>query len=75
MDKPKYVVSLYLKADYSQCPTSPMLQWFVELLQTRGGPFHTLAEAACALNNPTAYAKVEHYHHHHKRCVELKVDQ
>jgi len=66
MDKPEYVVSLYFPSDYSQQPTSPMPPWFVEILQSRGGPYHTLAEAACTLNHPTAYAKVERYHHHHK---------
>ncbi len=74
-DKPEYVVSLYLQADYSHCPTTPLAPWFVELLQTRGGPYHTLAEEAPALNNPTTYAKVKQYHHHHERHVELKVDR
>ena len=65
-DKPEYVVSLFLPSDYSQCPTLTLPQWFVKLLQSWGGPYHTLAEAACTLDHPTAYTKVEHYHHHHK---------
>ena len=34
MDKPEYVVSLYLQADYSCRPTSPLAPWFIELLQS-----------------------------------------
>ncbi len=41
----------------------------------QGGPYHTLAEAACALDNPAAYAKVEQYYRHHKRQVELETNQ
>ncbi len=66
MDKLEYVVSLYLKSKYSRHPTSAMVQWFMELLQSNGGPYHTLAEVACALNNPAAFAKVKQYHHHHE---------
>jgi len=52
MDKPEYMVSLYLQANYSLCPTSRMPQWFIKLLQMQGGPYHTLAEVAHALDNP-----------------------
>ena len=43
INKPEYVVSLYLPTDYSQRPTTTLPPWFVELLQTKGGPYHTLA--------------------------------
>jgi len=58
-DKLEYVVSLFLPADYSQCPTSTLPLWFIELLQARGGAYHTLAKAACNLKHPTTYAEVE----------------
>ncbi len=74
-DKPKYVVSLFLPADYSQCPTSPLPQWFIKLLQSRGGPYHTLAEVARALEHPTAYAEVKCYCCHHERHAELEVNR
>jgi len=60
-DKPEYVVSLYLLSDYLLQPTTTLPQWFVELLQAKGGPYHTLAEVACGLEHPTAYAEVERY--------------
>jgi len=59
VNEPEYMVSPYLPSDYSQRPTSTLPQWFIELLQARGGPYHTLAEAAHSLEYPTAYAKVE----------------
>jgi hypothetical protein len=31
-----------------------------------GGGYHTLAEAAHALDDPAAFAEVEHYHRHHE---------
>jgi len=66
-DELEYVVSLYLPADYySQHPTATLPPWFVELLQTQGGPYHTLAEAAHALKHPTAYTKIKRYSHHHQ---------
>jgi len=74
-DKLEYVVSLFLPANYSQRPTSTLPQWFVKLLQSRGGPYYTLAEAACALEHPTMYAEVKRYCHHHKRCAELEVNR
>ena len=67
------MVSLYLPSDYSQQPTASLPHWFVELLQARGGAYHTLAEAAHSLEHPAAFAKVERYSHHHQRCAELKV--
>ncbi len=59
MDEPEYVVSLFLPTDYSQHPTSTLPLWFIELLQARGGTYHTLAEAACNLKHPATYTIVE----------------
>ena len=75
INEPEYMVSLYLPSDYSQRPTAPLPMWFIELLQTRGGAYHTLAEVAHSLKHPTAFAEVEQYSHHHQRRAELKVDQ
>ncbi len=65
-DKLEYVVSLYLSSDYLQQPTTTLPQWFVELLQAKGGPYHTLAEAAHNLEHPAAYTKVKQYSCHHQ---------
>src|SRR5216683_742820 len=53
-NEPEYVVSLYLPSDYSQRPTASLPHWFLELLQARGGAYHTLAEAACGLERLAA---------------------
>jgi len=74
-DKPEYVVTLFLPTNYSQRPTSSLPQWFIKLLQSRGGPYHTLAEAARSLKHPTTYAKIKQYHRHHKQHAELEVDR
>jgi len=47
--------------------------WFIELLQARGGAYHTLAEVARNLEHPTTYAEVERYGCHHQRRAELEV--
>src|SRR5712671_662722 len=72
-NEPEYVVSLYLPSDYSQHPTASLPHWFLELLQARGGAYHTLAEAARGLEHPAAFAEVERYSHHHMRHAELEV--
>src|SRR6266853_2996455 len=73
VDEPEYMVSLYLPSDYSTPPPASLPHWFLELLQARGGAYHTLAEAAHGLEHPAAFAKVECYSRHHMRCTKLKV--
>src|SRR6266851_1810403 len=72
-NEPEYVVSLYLPSDYSTRPTALLPPWFLELLQASGGAYHTLAEAACGLKHPAAFAEVERYRRHHMHRAELKV--
>src|SRR6266851_2893691 len=72
-NEPEYVVSLYLPSDYSQHPTASLPHWLLELLQARGGAYHTLAEAARGLEHPAAFAEVERYSRHHMRRAELEV--
>src|SRR6267154_2114974 len=72
-DEPEYVVSLYLPSDYSTRPTTLLPPWFLELLQASGGAYHTLAEAACGLKHPAAFAEVERYRRHHTHRAELEV--
>src|SRR5216684_288444 len=72
-DEPEYVVSLYLPSDYSTRPTALLPPWFLELLQANGGAYHTLAEAACGLEHPAAFAEVERYRRHHTHRAELEV--
>ena len=74
-NKAEYMVPLFLSSDYSCQPTDPMPIWFNKLLQAKGRGYHTLAEAACVLDNPATFAEVECYHCHHKQYAELKADQ
>ena len=74
-DEAEYVVPLFLPSNYSCQLTDPMPIWFNELLQAKGGGYHTLAEVACALDDPATFAEVEQYHHHHERRVELEADR
>jgi len=69
------MVSLYLPSDYLSQPTATLPQWFMKLLQAKGGPYHTLAEAARGLEHLTTYAEVEQYSHHHQQWSELEVDR
>src|SRR6266851_7886632 len=73
VNEPEYVVSLYLPSDYSQRPTASLPPWFLELLQARGGAYHTLAEAVRGLKHPAAFTEVERYSRHHMRRAELEV--
>ncbi len=73
VDEPEYVVSLYLPSDYSQRPTASLPHWFLELLQARGGAYHTLAEAVRGLKHPAAFVEVERYSRHHMHRAKLEV--
>ena len=48
-EEPTYMAELFLKLDYSQEPTDPILGWFLNLLHGANGSFHTLAQAVRAL--------------------------
>src|SRR6266851_9265077 len=73
VNEPEYVISLYLPSASSQRPTASLPHWFLELLQARGGAYHTLAEAVHGLKHPAAFAEVERYSRHHMRRAELEV--
>ena len=65
-DEAEYMVPLFLPSNYSRQLTDPMPIWFNELLQAKGGGYHTLAKAARALNDPATFTEVEQYYRHHE---------
>ena len=59
--EPTYVTDLFLRPDYTETPTETAAPWFLALLTSRDGGFHTLAEEARRLDNPAAMAEIFRY--------------
>ena len=59
--EPTYVTDLFLRPDYTETPTETAAPWFLALLTSRDGGFHTLAEEARHLDNPAAMAEIFRY--------------
>ncbi len=59
--EPTYIVELFLHPNYTETPTETAAAWFLTLLTSRDGSYHTLIEEVCCLNNPAAVAKVYRY--------------
>jgi hypothetical protein len=60
--EPTYVTDLFLRPDYTENPTETAAPWFLALLTSQDGGFHTLAKEACRLDNPAAVAEIFRYH-------------
>ena len=56
--EPTYVVELFLRPDYTENPTETAAPWFLALLTSKDGGYHTLVEEVRRLNNPAATAEV-----------------
>ena len=61
--EPTYVIKLFLHPDYTDTPTETAAPWFLTLLTSYDGSFHTLIQEAQGLNNPAAIAEIYHYRH------------
>ncbi len=59
--EPTYVVELFLHPNYTETPTETAAPWFLALLTSRDGSYHTLVEEVHRLNNPAALAEVYRY--------------
>jgi len=59
--EPTYVTDLFLWPDYTENPTETAAPWFLTLLTSWDGGFHTLTEEACHLDNPAAVAEIFQY--------------
>jgi hypothetical protein len=60
--EPTYVTDLFLWPDYTETPTETAAPWFLALLTSQDGGFHTLAKEAHHLNNPTTMAEIFRYY-------------
>ncbi len=56
-----YIVKLFLHPNYTETPMETAAPWFLALLTSRDGSYHTLIEEVCRLNNPAAVAEVYQY--------------
>ena len=60
--EPTYVAELFLRPDYTENTiTETAAPWFLAILTSRDGSFHTLVEEARRLNNPAAVAEIHRY--------------
>jgi hypothetical protein len=60
--EPTYVAELFLRPNYTETTvTETAAPWFLAVLTSWDGGFHTLVEEACRLNNPAVIAKIYHY--------------
>src|SRR5216683_2775615 len=59
--EPTYVVELFLRPNYTENPTETAAPWFLGLLVSKDGGYHTLVEEVRHLNNPAATAEVYRY--------------
>jgi hypothetical protein len=56
--EPIYVVELFLQPNYTETPTKIAALWFLTLLTSRDGGFHTPTEEAHCLNIPATMAEI-----------------
>ena len=71
-EEPTYVTELFLQPNYTEnTVTETAAPWFLAILTSRDGGFHTLVEEARRLNNPAAIAKIYHYRRLEDECTKL----
>jgi len=60
--EPTYVADLFLRPNYTEDTiTGTAALWFLAILTSRDGSFHTLIEEARRLNNPAMVAEIYRY--------------
>jgi hypothetical protein len=62
--EPTYVAELFLRPNYTENTViETAAPWFLAILTSRDGGFHTLVKEARRLNNPAAIAEIYRYRH------------
>jgi hypothetical protein len=62
--EPTYIAELFLRPNYTKGTiTETAAPWFLTILTSRDGSFHTLVEEARRLDNPAAVAEIHRYRH------------
>jgi len=70
--EPTYVAELFLQPNYTENTiTETATPWFLFVLTSRDGSFHTLVEEARWLNNPAAVAEIHRYCRLDDKCTRL----
>ena len=70
--EPTYVAELFLWPNYTEnTVTETAAPWFLTILTSRDGGFHTLVEETCHLNNPAAVAEIYRYQQLEDECTKL----
>jgi len=60
--EPTYITELFLRPNYTENTiTETAAPWFLAILASWDGGFHTLVKEARRLNNPAAIAEIYHY--------------
>ena len=60
--EPTYITKLFLRPNYTDTPIETVAPWFLALLTSHDGSFHTLIQEAQCLNNLAALAEIYRYH-------------
>jgi hypothetical protein len=70
--EPNYVAELFLRPDYTKNTiTKTAAPWFLAILTSQDGSFHTVVEEAWKLNNPAAVAEIYRYRRLDNECTKL----
>jgi hypothetical protein len=67
-----YITELFLQPNYTETTvTKTAAPWFLAILTSQDGGFHTLIEEAHRLNNSAAVAEIYRYRRLEDKCTEL----
>jgi hypothetical protein len=70
--EPTYIAELFLRPNYTEGTiTETAAPWFLAILTSQDGSFHTLIEEAQQLDNPAAVAEIHRYCHLNDECTKL----
>jgi hypothetical protein len=72
--EPTYIIELFLQRDYTETSAKTAAPWFLTLLTSCDGGFHTLVEETHCLNNLAAVVKVYQYHQLNNKCTRLTTE-
>jgi hypothetical protein len=70
--EPTYIAELFLRPNYTETTvTETAALWFLAILTSQDGGFHTLVKEACRLNNPATVAEIYRYQWLENKCTKL----
>ena len=70
--EPTYIAEHSLWPNYTETTvTKTAAPWFLTILTSQDGGFHTLVEETRRLNNPAAVAKIYHYRQLEDECTKV----